>query len=360
LASPTGRAAQRLSEMTGEPAKTLHRLLEFDPKTMGFKRDQTNPLPADAIVVDEASMLDLFLANSLVKAVPAQAQLLLVGDCDQLPSVGPGNILGDLIASAKIPVIQLTQVFRQAQSSDIIRHAHAINAGKIPQVAVVSAEAESDCLWLGAKEPEQGVQALQELIRDFVPSLGFDPVQDVQVLAPMIRGTVGTRNLNRVIQELLNPPSPEKPEISQGSQTLRVGDRMIQLVNDYDREVFNGDLGVIRQIDKELQEMTVEFRGGGPTGQDLRAVKYDFADLNEVSLAWAISVHKSQGSEYPVVLLPLYPQHFMLLTRNLFYTALTRAKQLAILVGPKSAMAMAVNQVKEQNRYTYLARRLQV
>jgi exodeoxyribonuclease V alpha subunit len=360
LASPTGRAAQRLSEMTREPAKTLHRLLEFDPKTMGFKRDQTHPLEADAIVVDEASMLDLFLANSLIKAVSLRAQLLLVGDYDQLPSVGPGNILGDLIASGKIPVIQLTQVFRQAESSQIIRHAHAINAGQIPVVEPVSNQTESDCLWLGAKEPEQGVQALQELVRDFIPTLGFDPVQDVQVLAPMVRGSVGTRNLNNVIQQLLNPASPDKAEINQGSQTLRVGDRIIQLVNDYDREVFNGDLGVIRQIDKEIQEITIEFRGGGPTGQELRAVKYDFADLNELSLAWAISVHKSQGSEYPVVILPLYPQHFMLLTRNLFYTALTRAKQLAILVGPKSAMAMAVNQVKEKQRYTYLARRLQV
>jgi exodeoxyribonuclease V alpha subunit len=359
LASPTGRAAQRLSEMTGQPAKTLHRLLEFDPKTMGFKRDATHPLDADAIIVDEASMLDLFLANSLVKAVSPRAQLLLVGDCDQLPSVGPGSILADIIASERVPVIQLTQVFRQAESSQIIRHAHAINAGQIPRVEPVSDQPASDCLWLAAKEPEQGVQALQELIRDFVLTLGFDPVQDVQVLAPMIRGSVGTRNLNSVIQQLLNPPSADKAEISQGSLTLRVGDRIIQLVNDYDREVFNGDLGVIRQIDREVQEVQIEFRGGGALGQDLRRVKYDYADLNEIGLAWAISVHKSQGSEYPVVILPLYPQHFMLLSRNLFYTALTRARQLAILVGPKSAMAMAVNQVKEQQRYTYLARRLQ-
>jgi exodeoxyribonuclease V alpha subunit len=345
--------------MTGQPAKTLHRLLEFDPKSAGFKRDQSNPLPAEAIVVDEASMLDLFLANSLVKAIDSSAQLLLVGDCDQLPSVGPGNILGDLIASGQVPVIKLTQVFRQAQASKIVSHAHQINQGIIPPVEPVSNQPQADCLWLGAKEPEQGVQAIRELITELIPSLGFDPVQDVQLLAPMTRGTVGTRNLNLVLQQLLNPSSPSKTEVNQGGTTLRVGDRVIQLVNDYDREVFNGDLGIIQAIDPEEQEVIVEFRGGGSLGQELRAVTYDYADLNEIALAWAISVHKSQGSEYPVVILPLYPQHFMLLTRNLFYTGLTRARKLAILVGPKSGMAMAVNQVKEQQRYTYLARRLQ-
>lgn len=354
LASPTGRAAQRLSEMTGQSASTLHRLLEFDPKTMNFKRDRSNPIPAQVVVVDEASMLDLFLANSLLKAVADQAQLLLVGDCDQLPSVGPGNVLGDLIASGKIPVVRLTQVFRQAQSSKIVTHAHQINQGQFPPLEFVSSTPQSDCLWLAAKEPEHGLQAIQELIQDLIPQLGFDPHRDVQVLAPMSRGLIGTRNLNQVLQSLINPSAPDKAELSQGGVSLRVGDRVIQQVNDYDREVFNGDLGVIAAIDREEQEVTISFG----TGASLRSVKYDYADLNEISLAWSITIHKSQGSEYPVVILPLYMQHFVLLSRNLLYTGLTRARKLAILVGPKPAIAYAINQVKEQKRYTYLARRL--
>jgi len=350
LASPTGRAAQRLSEVTGQPAKTLHRLLEFDPQTMGFKRNDEDPITADAIVVDEASMLDLFLCHSLVKAVPPNAQLLLVGDADQLPSVGPGNILGDLIASGQVPVVQLTEVFRQAQASQIVRHAHGINQGQIPRLESVSNSPGSDCLWLGAKEPEQGVQAIQDLVRDFVPRLGFNPAQEVQVLSPMTRGLVGTRSLNGVLQGLLNPPGQGKTEIRHGGTILRVGDRVIQQVNDYNREVFNGDLGVVTAIDPEEQEVAVAFAE--------RTVKYDLADLNEISLAWSITIHKSQGSEYPVVILPIYMQHYILLSRNLIYTGLTRAKKLAILVGPQKAIALAVRQVKDHQRYTYLARRL--
>jgi exodeoxyribonuclease V alpha subunit len=348
LASPTGRAAQRLSEVTRQPAKTLHRVLEFDPKSMGFLRDRHNPIPAEAIVVDEASMLDLFLAHSLVKAIDNNAQLLLVGDCDQLPSVGPGNVLRDLIASEQVPVVQLNQVFRQAAASQIVSHAHQINQGRLPRIDPVSDQPTADCLWLAAPEPEQGVQAIQDLLQHLIPQLGFDPVRQVQVLAPMTRGLVGTRHLNQTLQQLLNPPG--KPELTYGGMTLRVGDRVIQQVNDYDREVFNGDLGTITTIDREEQEIQIQFGD--------RSVNYDYADLNEIALAWAISVHKSQGSEYPVVILPLYMQHYLLLSRNLLYTGLTRAKKLAILVGTKQAIAMAVNQVKDQNRYTYLARRL--
>jgi exodeoxyribonuclease V alpha subunit len=350
LASPTGRAAQRLSEVTRQEAKTIHRLLEFDPSTMKFKRNQENPLPATAIVVDEASMIDLFLANSLLKAVPLDAQLLLVGDTDQLPSVGPGAFLQDLIASKRIPVVQLTQVFRQAESSQIVRHAHQINRGQIPKLEVVSDRPQSDCLWLGAPEPDNGVQAIQDLIRDLIPTLGFDPARDVQVLCPMTRGDVGTRNLNRVLQALINPPSPEKRELTRGGVTLRVGDRVIQQVNNYNREVFNGDMGVIGAIDLEEQEVTVQFAE--------RQVTYDLADLNEISLAWSVTIHKSQGSEYPVVILPLYMQHYLMLSRNLLYTGLTRAKKLAILVGPQKAIALAVRQVKAQQRYTLLDTRL--
>ncbi|MDX2241523.1 MAG: ATP-dependent RecD-like DNA helicase [Leptolyngbyaceae cyanobacterium bins.302] len=351
LASPTGRAAQRLSEMTGQEAKTVHRLLEFDPKTMKFKRDVDNPIPAEAIVVDEASMLDLFLANSLTKAISLDAQLLLVGDTDQLPSVGPGSVLQDLITSKQVPVVRLTQVFRQAQASQIVRNAHRINGGQFPQLEPISNAPQSDCLWLGAPEPEQGVQGIQDLITDLIPKQGFDPARDVQVLCPMTRGEVGTRNLNIVLQQLINPPSSDKTEIMRAGMTLRVGDRVIQKVNDYNREVFNGDLGMIVAVDVEEQEVTVQFAE--------RSVSYDYADLNEITLAWAVTIHKSQGSEYPVVILPIYMQHYLMLSRNLIYTGLTRAKKLAIVVGPQKAIALAVRQIKDRQRYTLLDKRLQ-
>ena len=350
LASPTGRAAQRLSEVTGKEAKTIHRLLEFDPSTMCFQRDSDDPLPVDAVVVDEASMLDLFLAHSLFKAISPTAQLLLVGDTDQLPSVGAGNVLGDLIASGKVPVLRLTQVFRQAQASRIVKNAYAINQGHYPALEPVSASPNTDCLWLGAPEPEEGVQGIQELIRELIPALGFDPVRDVQVLCPMTRGTVGMRHLNQVLQAVLNPPAPEKVEIGRGGLILRVGDRIIQQVNDYNRDVFNGDVGTIVSIDLEEQAVTVQFDG--------RSVTYDRADLNEITLAWAVTIHKSQGSEYPLVIMPMYMQHYLMLSRNLLYTGLTRAKKLAILVGPKKAIGLAVRQVKVQERYTLLSQRL--
>ncbi len=231
LGAPTGRAAQRLGEMTRMSAKTLHRLLEFDPRTMGFQRHQDKPIPASAIVIDEASMLDLFLAHSLIKAIPPNAQLLLVGDVDQLPSVGPGNVLRDLIASGQVPVVRLTQVFRQAQSSAIVTNAHRINQGQYPQLESVSPTPQSDCLGWAAPEPEHGVQAIRELLTDLIPKWGFNPLQDVQVLCPMTRGTIGTRNLNTVLQALLNPATPGKAELTRGGTTLRVGDRVIQQVN---------------------------------------------------------------------------------------------------------------------------------
>jgi exodeoxyribonuclease V alpha subunit len=351
LASPTGRAAQRLSEITEQEAKTIHRLLEFDPKNMKFKRDQENPIPAQALVIDEASMLDLFLANSLIKAISLDSQLLLVGDINQLSSVGPGAVLQDLITSQQVPIVRLTQVFRQAQKSQIITNAHLINTGQVPRLELVSNRPQSDCLWLTAPEPANGVQGIQDLIADLIPQMGFNAVNDVQVLCPMTRGEVGTRNLNTVLQHLINPPSHEKAEIGRGGLTLRVGDRVIQKVNDYDREVFNGDLGTIAAINEEEQDVIVQFSG--------RSVSYDYADLNEITLAWAVTVHKSQGSEYPVVILPIYMQHYLMLSRNLLYTGLTRARKLAILVGPKKAIALAVGQIKDQNRHTLLALRLQ-
>lgn len=351
LASPTGRAAQRLGEMTGCEAKTIHRLLEFDPKTMKFKRDADNPIEAQAIVVDEASMLDLFLAHSLLKAIPRDAQLLLVGDIDQLPSVGPGQILRDLINSEQVQVLRLTQVFRQANASHIVSNAHRINSGQYPPLESVSLTPKLDCLWLNAAEPQYGVQGIQELIADLIPRLGFDAARDVQVLCPMTRGEVGTRNLNKVLQELINPPNPSIAEIVYGGVTLRVGDRVIQKVNDYHREVFNGDLGVITAIDLEDLEVSVQF------GE--RLVSYDYADLNEITLAFATTIHKAQGSEYPLVILPMFMSHYLMLSRNLLYTGLTRAKQLAILVGSPKAIGLAVRQVKDTERYTMLARRIQ-
>jgi len=350
LASPTGRAAQRLSEMTGKEAKTIHRLLEFDPRSMSFQRNSENPIPAKAIVVDEASMIDLFLGHSLLKAVALDTQLLLVGDIDQLPSVGPGNVLRDLIASERVPLVRLTQVFRQAATSMIISNAHRINIGEYPVLESVSLNPRSDCLWWSAPEPEQGVEAIQELVSELIPKWGFEPARDVQVLCPMTRGIMGTRNLNTVLQQLINPPNPDKAEIVRGGIILRVGDRVIQKKNDYNREVFNGDMGVIAAIDLEEQEVTVQFAE--------RQVNYDYADMNEITLAWCVTVHKAQGSEYPAVILPLYMQHYMMLSRHLIYTGLTRAKQLAILVGTKKAIGLGVRQVKDQQRYTLLRERL--
>ncbi|MBW4617688.1 MAG: ATP-dependent RecD-like DNA helicase [Desmonostoc vinosum HA7617-LM4] len=351
LAAPTGRAAQRLSEMTGLEAKTIHRLLEFDPSNMGFKRNSDNPLPHTAIIVDEASMLDLFLANSLLKAVAVGAQLLLVGDIDQLPSVGPGNVLADLINSLTVPVVRLTQVFRQAQASAIVTKAHSINRGQYPTIEPISDNPVSDCLWHGGGfEPEHGVQAICELVTDLIPRLGFNPATDVQVLCPMTRGVVGTRNLNGVLQQLINPPALDKVEINRGGIILREGDRIIQQTNDYNREVFNGDLGIIEGIDTEEQEVMVRYSE--------RTVVYDYADLNEIALAWCVTVHKSQGSEYPVVIMPLYMQHFIMLSRNLFYTGLTRARKLAIIIGSKKAISLAVRSCDDQERYTRLQQRL--
>ena len=351
-AAPTGRAAKRLTEMTGISAKTLHRLLEFDPSKMGFKRDGDHQLDCSAIVVDESSMVDLFMAHSLLKAIPKDALLLMVGDIEQLPSVGPGNVLKDLIASDKIPVVRLTQVFRQAAESAIITTAHQINRGSYPQLEKISMKSTADCLWHpGGTEAEHGVQTICELIEHYIPHAGFNPATDVQVLSPMNRGVVGTRNLNKVLQQLINPPGEDQEELARGDSILRIGDRVMQLKNDYTREVFNGDLGIVINIDHTEKEVTINF--------DEREVVYDFADLNEITLAWATSIHKSQGSEYPVVILPLYTQHYVMLSRNLFYTGLTRAKKLALIVGSQKAIAIAVKQVKQQHRYTKLKERLE-
>ena len=345
LAAPTGRAAQRLSEMTGQEAKTIHRMLAFDPKTMRFRFNEENPLEAQAIIVDETSMLDLFLAHSLLKAIPPEAQVLLVGDVDQLPSVGPGMVLRDVIESLQVPVVRLTQIFRQAAESHIVT-----NAGQFPRLVPTTKFAQLDCLWLEAPEPELGAEGIQHLVSEYLPKHGIDPVQQVQVLSPSTRGEAGTRQLNMMLQRVLNLPGTGKVELVRRGNTLRVGDRVIQQVNDYQREVFNGDIGTITSIDLEEQEVVVQFTE--------RTLNYDYADLAEIVLAWAVTVHKSQGSEYPVVVLPLFLQHYLLLSRNLVYTGLTRAKKLAILVGPTKAIGMSIKRVTDQQRYTALADRL--
>jgi len=350
LSAPTGRAAQRLSEMTRQEAKTIHRLLAFDPKTMGFRYNEEHPLEAQALVVDETSMLDLFLAHSLVKAIPPDAQVLLVGDVDQLPSVGPGMILRDLIDSQQVPVVRLTEVFRQAAQSHIVTNAHRINAGQLPRLTPTTKFAESDCLWLEAAEPELGAEGIRHLVNEYFPKHSIDPVRQVQVLSPATRGEVGTRQLNTMLQQVLNPPKPGKVELVRGGSVMRVGDRVIQQVNDYQREVFNGDVGTIASIDLEEQEVVIQFTE--------RTVTYDYADLSELALAWAVTVHKSQGSEYPVVVLPIFMQHYLLLSRNLLYTGLTRARQLAVLVGPTRAIGLSIKRVTDRQRYTALAERL--
>ena len=350
LAAPTGRAAQRLSELTGVEAKTIHRMLAFDPGSMRFRHDEENPLEADAFVIDETSMMDLFLSHSLFKAIPKTAQVLLVGDIDQLPSVGPGMVLRDLIESEQLPVVKLIEIFRQAKASHIVTNAHRINAGQFPHLTPTTKFAESDCLWLEAAEPELGAEGILHLIAQSLPKRGIDPVKDVQVLCPATRGEIGTRNLNTLLQQALNPREQGKVELVRGGSVLRVGDRVIQQVNDYQREVFNGDLGTILNIDLEEQEVVVQFTE--------REVSYDYADLGELALAWAVTVHKSQGSEYPVVIFPLFMQHYLLLSRNLVYTGLTRAKQRAILVGPTKAIGLAIGRVMDRQRYTALADRL--
>ena len=297
----------------------------------------------------QTSMLDLFLAHSLLKAILLSAGAA-GGRVDQLPSVGPGMVLCDLIESQQVPVVRLTQVFRQAAASHIVTNAHRINAGQFPRLVPTTKFDQSDCLWLEAPEPVLGAEGIRHLVSEYLPTHGIDPVRHVQVLSPSTRGEVGTRQLNAMLQQVLNPPAPGKVEFARGGSTLRVGDRVIQQVNDYQREVFNGDIGTITSIDLEEQEIVVQFTE--------RAVTYDYADLSEIALAWAVTVHKSQGSEYPVVVFPLFMQHYLLLSRNLLYTGLTRAKQLAILVGPTKAIGISIKRVTDRQRYTALADRL--
>jgi exodeoxyribonuclease V alpha subunit len=348
LCAPTGRAAKRLSETSGVEAKTIHRLLEFDPASGGFKRDANHPLKGDLFVVDEASMLDVSLCHLLARAVPPGAALLFVGDVDQLPSVGPGSVLRDVIDSGTIPVLRLTEVFRQAARSAIITNAHRINGGVMPVFPERIEEELSDFYFVEAKEPDDGVARVLQLVTEAIPRrFNLNPREDIQVLCPMRNGELGARHLNVRLQEALNPSGDG---IDRFGWTFRIGDRVMQTANDYEKNVFNGDIGRIRAIDREEQEVTVAFDG--------RPVSYGFGELDELALAYAATVHKSQGSEYPAVVVPIHTQHYVMLQRNLLYTAVTRARKVVVLVGTKEAVAIATHRVSSRRRITTLKERL--
>ncbi len=346
LCAPTGRAAKRLSESTGLEAKTIHRLLEFDPQSFGFKRNKDNPLETELLVIDESSMVDVSLMNRLLSAVPDKAGLLIVGDVDQLPSVGPGSVLADIIDSEAVPTVRLTEIFRQAATSKIITNAHRINKGQQP----LNAEGKelSDFYFIPGDTPEEIHAKLIQVVTERIPKrFNLDPIKDIQVLTPMNRGGLGSYSLNSELQAKLNGSA--EPKITRFGVTFSPGDKVIQTVNNYDKEVFNGDIGRIREIDTEESTLLIEYDG--------RDVAYEFSELDEVQLAYATSIHKSQGSEYPAVVIPLAMQHYTLLERNLIYTGVTRGKKLVIIIGQPEALAMAVKNRKVTRRLTRLKER---
>jgi exodeoxyribonuclease V alpha subunit len=347
LAAPTGRAAKRMWEATGHEAKTIHRLLEFSPKTAAFKRNEELPLEADLIVIDEASMVDTLLMYHFIRAVPRNATLILVGDVDQLPSVGAGNVLRDIIDSGSVPTVRLNEIFRQSQESLIIVNAHKINHGEFPILTSAKGKLQ-DFYFIDVEEPEEACRKIIELCSEKIPAtFGFDPVTDIQVLAPMHRGIIGAANLNAELQRHLNRSTDE---LIRGGRTMKAGDKVMQIRNNYDKDVYNGDIGRIVSIDREEQELAVDFDG--------RRVSYDFIELDELVLAYAVSVHKSQGSEYPAVVMPLLTQHYLMLQRNLLYTAVTRGKKLVVIIGTRKALAIAIKNDRPRLRYTRLKDRL--
>ncbi|MDR0339361.1 MAG: ATP-dependent RecD-like DNA helicase [Desulfovibrio sp.] len=347
LAAPTGRAAKRMSETSGREARTIHRLLEYSPREDGFERNEDNPLACGLLVIDEASMLDTMLMYHLMKAVPLGATLVFVGDINQLPAVGPGNVLGDVIASETVTVVRLTEVFRQAAQSEIIVNAHLINQGEMPSLSHTG-EALSDFYFIRQDDPERAAGMIVDLVKKHIPRrFGLNPVDDVQVLSPMHRGSAGVGELNARLQEALNPG---KAALRRGERHYRLDDKVMQIRNNYDKDVFNGDIGRICRLDAEERELTVRF--------DERNVLYAYEELDEIIPAYAISVHKSQGSEYPAVVMPVLTQHYVMLQRNLVYTGLTRGKRLVVLVGSPRALHIAVANNKTRKRFTWLARRL--
>jgi len=344
LCAPTGRAAKRLSECTGMEAKTIHRLLEVDPKSGGFSRGADKPLQCQLLIVDETSMVDVPLMNSLLKALPHNAALFLIGDVDQLPSVGPGNVLRDLIKSNALPVVRLTEVFRQAESSRIIMNAHRINKGLMPKTP--EGKEDSDFYFIEAQEPEEAIRKTLDLVQHRIPQkFGLNPLKDIQVLCPMNRGSIGAGAMNVGLQNALNPSPALKVE--KYGWTFGVGDKVMQIVNNYEKETYNGDIGYIQKIDHELKELTVTF--------DEREIKYDFDELDELTLAYVTTIHKAQGSEYLAVVIPLLMQHYPMLKRNLLYTGVTRGKALVIIVGQKKALALAIKAKSKDKRWSKLA-----
>lgn len=343
LAAPTGRAAKRMTEATGMEAKTIHRLLEYNPMD-GYKRNDENPLEGDALIVDECSMIDILLFYNLMKAIPSNMRLILVGDIDQLPSVGAGNVLRDIIDSQQIPVVRLTRIFRQAQTSRIVMNAHAINAGQFPNI---KNGLDTDFFFINQEDADEIVKLIIGLVRDRLPKTYGYPSKEVQVLTPMQRGTVGAGNLNIELQNALNPSGPS---LARGGYTFRQGDKVMQIRNNYDKNVFNGDIGYITAVDTTERTLSVTF--------DNRVVEYDITELDEIVLAYAVTIHKSQGSEFPVVVMPVTMKHFVMLQRNLIYTGITRAKKICVLVGTTKALAYAIRNNTVSKRNTKLKERL--
>ncbi|MYF98081.1 ATP-dependent RecD-like DNA helicase [Candidatus Poribacteria bacterium] len=346
LAAPTGRAAKRLSETTGRDAKTIHRLLEYSPHTNGFTRNLQNPLDADVIIIDEMSMVDIILMNRLMQAIPSGATIILIGDTDQLPSVGAGNVLKHLIASRSIPVVRLTEIFRQAQQSMIVTNAHLINTGEFPEL---SGPPDRNFFFIEEENPDTAVEIISTLIAERLPQhFDYHPIDDIQLLCPMRKGTLGVENLNEHLQDLLNPNAEQA---IRRWQTYRVGDKVMQVRNNYNYDVYNGDIGRIANIDEIDKIMMIRFPD--------KLVDYDMADLNELVLAYATTVHKAQGSEYPAVVMPLHTQHYIMLQRNLLYTGITRAKEKVVIVGSKQALEICIRNNQVMWRNSYLAQRLQ-
>ena len=343
LAAPTGRAAKRMSEATGMEAKTIHRLLEYNPQD-GYKRNDENPLEGDALIVDECSMIDILLMNNLLKAVPVGMRLVFVGDIDQLPSAGAGNVLRDIIDSQRIPVVRLVRIFRQAQKSRIVMNAHTINQGRFPDT---SNGRDTDFFFMREDDPERAAETIVRLVKERLPRAYRESPDRIQVLTPMQRGVVGAANLNLLLQQALNPSGPS---LNRGGYTYRQGDRVMQQRNNYDKDVFNGDLGYIREVDTEERTLKVDFDG--------KWVEYDVTELDELTLAYATTIHKAQGSEYPIVVMPVLMTHFVMLQRNLIYTGITRAKKICVLLGAAKALAYAVRNVSVLKRNTRLKERL--
>ena len=343
LAAPTGRAAKRMSEATGMEAKTIHRLLEYNPQD-GYKRNDENPLEGDALIVDECSMIDILLMNNLLKAVPVGMRLVFVGDIDQLPSVGAGNVLRDIIDSQRIPVVRLVRIFRQAQKSRIVMNAHTINQGRFPDT---SNGRDTDFFFMREDDPERAAETIVRLVKERLPRAYRESPDRIQVLTPMQRGVVGAANLNLLLQQALNPSGPS---LGRGGYTYRQGDRVMQLCNNYAKEVFNGDQGYIREVDTEERTLKVDFDG--------KWIEYDITELDELTLAYATTIHKAQGSEYPIVVMPVLMTHFVMLQRNLIYTGITRAKKICVLLGAAKALAYAVRNVSVLKRNTRLKERL--